>query len=340
LAPQGAAGAADFVASLDAPQRSDFLEFAGTHHVVVRALRALRLLAGDRNGLSHWIGLSLEAEQSRVDNALPHLERICRLLQAAGCPVAAIKSLYHYPDLGNDLDLYTTAEEPLVCEVMVRELRARVMPQSWGDRLAHKWNFAIPGLREWVEIHCRRLGQTGEQVGIARRLVERRVLRFVQGFTLPVPAPEERILLAVLQRMCRQFYFRICDVTNSAELVESGAVDLDELRRAAELGGIWPGTVTYLKIVSEYAGKYRGHAVELPVEVLRTARFGPEKLFLLRQFLRVPIVPQGAGLYTRQVASTARRGDVPAILRLSLLPPLAATAAVAFKVTGDDKGIW
>jgi hypothetical protein len=40
------------------------------------------------------------------------------------------------------------------------------------------------------------------------------------------------------------------------------------------------------------------------------------------------------------VTRTALRGDVPATLRLSLLPPLASLAAVAYKLTGSDKGIW
>ena len=58
------------------------------------------------------------------------------------------------------------------------------------------------------------------------------------------------------------------------------------------------------------------------------------------KFLRVPIMPNGAELYTRQITDTAIRGDVPATLRLSLLPYLASAAAVAFRITGSDKGIW
>jgi hypothetical protein len=45
-------------------------------------------------------------------------------------------------------------------------------------------------------------------------------------------------------------------------------------------------------------------------------------------------------LYTRQLTQTLFRGNVPATLRLSLLPPLASAAAVAYKITGSDKGIW
>lgn len=339
LSPENAAGAATHVAGLDAQQRLDLLELADSHHVVVRFLRSLRSLTEKDKGLAFWIGQSLQSEQERIDNALKVLERICGALQEAGCQAVVMKSLDHTPDLGNDLDMYTTADAVAVQEVF-RSLGAYIEPQSWGDRLAHKWNFKLPGLRESVEVHCQRLGQTGEHVRMARRFVDRRVPMQVGGYTFQTPAPEERILVAVLQRMYRHFYFRICDILNSAALVESGVVDFRELKRGADLGGIWPGVATYLKIVSDYVEKYRGSGINLPGDVVAQARFGGDKLFVLRRFLRIRLMPEGAGLYTQQMAQTALRGDVPAAFRLSLLPPLAATAAVAFKITGDDKGIW
>ena len=106
------------------------------------------------------------------------------------------------------------------------------------------------------------------------------------------------------------------------------------------MGAIWPGVATYLKIVCDYVREYRGSAPELPKEVLAAARFGGEVIQARGKFLRVPILPHGADLYTRQVTYTALRGDVPATLRLSLLPYLASAAAVAFRITGSDKGIW
>ena len=63
--------------------------------------------------------------------------------------------------------------------------------------------------------------------------------------TFLVPAPEERLIVATLQRMYRHFYFRVCDIVNTAALLESGELDFDELKRAADLGGIWPGVATY-----------------------------------------------------------------------------------------------
>src|SRR5207248_1198932 len=241
-------------------------------------------------------------------------------------------------------------------EVMKGRLRAEIEARSWGDRLANKWNFKVPGLRESVEIHVQRLGQTGEHTQMARRFVTRRVPKQVGGYTFLVPAPEERIIVATLQRMYRHFYFRVCDVVNTANLVNSstpaaangtaaedpgsGALDYAELERAARMGGIWPGVATYLKIASDYVARYRSGGLALPQNVLRAARFGGEKLSVRARFLRVPMMPEGATLYTQQVTSTALRGDVPATLRLSLLPPLASAAAIAYRITGSDKGIW
>jgi len=251
-----------------------------------------------------------------------------------------MKSLDHWPDLGNDLDLYTTADERRVIHIMLNRMGAHIEARSWGDRLANKWNFAIPGLPESVEVHAKRLGQTGEHTAMAKRFVARRVPKTLMNLTFLVPAPEESLIVATLQRMYRHFYFRVCDIVNTAGQLESGQLDFDELQRAANLGGIWPGVVTYLKIVCDYVREYRGSAPELPREVISAARFGGEVIFVRGKFLRVPIVPNGADLYTRQVTHVALRGDVAATLRLSLLPYLASAAAVAFRITGSDKGIW
>ena len=334
--------ALEHVASLDEHGRRDFLSLADSHHVVVRAMQALQgPAAGAGNTeLIQWSSEAVVRENARIENALKFLESIVRELNCSGCRMVVIKSLDHWPDVGNDLDLYSPAEEKLIVRVMVDKFKAHVEPRSWGDRLANKWNFSIEGLPELIEVHSQRLGQTGEHKAVAERVVRRRTPRPLGGFAFPVPAPEERIIIATLQRMYRHFYFRICDIVNTANLVETEKIDFDELRKAADLGGIWSGVATFLVIASDYAKRYRGTALELPKEVTDAARFGGDKITVRQKFLRVPIVPEGAGLYTRQVTETALRGDLTGTFRLSLLPYLASAAALAAKVTGTDKGIW
>ena len=106
------------------------------------------------------------------------------------------------------------------------------------------------------------------------------------------------------------------------------------------MGGIWPGVATYLKIVCDYVREYRGSAPELPAEVFAAARFGGEVIYVGGKFLRVPSCRTAPISTPARSLNTALRGDVPATLRLSLLPYLASAAAVALRVTGSDKGIW
>jgi len=280
----------------------------------------------------------LHLESSRISTAVEWLYAIVQSLQDCGCPVSVIKSLDHWPDLGSDLDLYTSGTPEQLIRVMRDRLQAQQEPRSWGDRLANKWNFQVPGLAELIEIHVRYLGQTGEQKLMASRVLERSVTKTVQGRAFPVPAPEERILISTLQRMYRHFYFRLCDIADIACLVGSGLVDFAELRRGAELGGIWPGVASFLVIVARYVEDHGGF-LALPDEVISSAYSPYLRVQYRGNFLRVPMRP-AAGLYGSQLLSAGRHGDLRAISRLPLLPPLAVSALVAYRLTGSDKGVW
>jgi hypothetical protein len=140
--------------------------------------------------------------------------------------------------------------------------------------------------------------------------------------------------------MYRHFYFRLCDIIDSAALVEMGNIDYSDLRFSAMKAGIWEGVATYLVIVSDYVNKYRGSGLVLPNFVHAAARFGGDDVYYAREFLRVPIMPQSAKLYGSQLAGLVRKLELENGARLSLLPWLATAALVGQKVTGSDKGIW
>ena len=336
--------AAHFVAAaecLTPAERERWLSLADSHHVVLRSLQPLRDAIPEANSeLAKWLETSLCAEQKRIAEALPYLSAICDELERAGCPTVCMKSLDHWPDLGNDLDLYTTGDQAIVHQVMKAKFGAEPEAPSWGDRLSQKSNFAVPGLKELVEVHVQRLGQTGEHTSLARRIVSRRVRLELGGAAFWVPAPEQRIIISTLQRMYRHFYARACDLVNTAQLVGSGVVDYDELQRSSQEGGIWAGVATFLTIVSDYEARYRGVGLDLPRRVTIAARFGASQVTSKNRFLRIPMFPEGAELYTFQLARTAWQGEASAAFRLSLFPGLASVAALAAKITGSDKGIW
>jgi len=328
------------IASFGPPDFGEIWGLAASHHVVMRAFPGLlRVMAAQENEWVEAVHRAMEKERARIDHALSFLFPICDALKEAG-KVIVIKSLDHWPDLGSDLDLYTNAQSADVVAIMRERFKAHLEQRSWGDRLANKWNFVIPGLPELVEVHVGRLGQTGEQVTITDSLIARSREATLGGFTFPVPAPEERLIISTLQRMYRHFYLRLCDIADTARLVESGTIDYVYLRTLARSAGLWDGLATYLVTVSGYFKSYRGEPLPLPSVVTDAARFGNELVSFRRKFLRIPIFPQAARLYATEWKRLLLNGELRSTLRLSLLPGLAAAAALEFKFTGTDKGIW
>jgi len=318
------------------------VELASSNHVIVRGLEVFLPIIRKLGNGAHveWAQEALRAEKARITNAICFLEEICSAFKEQRYDVTVIKSLDHWPDLGSDLDLYTNANPQNVIALMRRQFNAEMAPRSWGDRLACKWNFLIPGLPEAVEIHMGRLGQTGEQIEFASRLPDRSRLVVVGERTFRVPSISDRLMISTLQRMYRHFYFRLCDIVDSAELVDAGDIDYFELRSSAQDAGIWEGVATYLAIVSDYVQKHRGSGVNLPGFVRDSARFGGATVYFGRGFLRVPIMPQSASLYASQLTGLLRRRNLESTARLSLLPWLSTAAVVGQKFTGSDKGIW
>lgn len=341
--PPPAASAPDLaIAEISREEFEDMLALANSHHVVVRGFEVFHeiMCHAKDDSRAEWAATAIALERARIENAMSFLQAICDTLEAEGCSATVIKSLDHWPDLGSDLDLYTDADSADVLRLMTQRFEAQIAPRSWGDRLARKWNFVIPGLPEAVEIHMGRLGQTGEQVGIAKSLTRRARLALVGNHTFRVPATADRLMISALQRMYRHFYFRLCDIVDTARLSEAGAIDYEELRFSAKAAGIWKGVATYLAIVSDYLEHYRGKSLDLPPFVKVAARFGGDKINFSQGFLRIPILPQSAKLYGSQLTTLLLHRELKNSVRLSLLPCLATAAAVGQKITGSDKGIW
>src|SRR5579863_1079616 len=330
------------IAEINREEFDDVAALASSNHVIMRALKVFSEIAQNSGDFTRadWATTALAAEAARIDNAVSFLRKICEGFEAAGYDVTVIKSLDHWPDLGSDLDLYTNTDPDDVIRLMKQRFQAELAPRSWGDRLANKWNFNIPGLPEAVEIHMRRLGQTGEQISIASSVPTRARVIQIANQSFRVASVSDRLMISTLQRMYRHFYFRLCDIIDSASLADAGAIDYDDLRNSATAAGIWEGVATYLVIVSDYVQHYRGRGLELPPFVKSAAQFGGDKLHYRKEFLRVPILPESAALYASQLTTMLRNREFESSARLSLLPYLATAAAVGQKITGSDKGIW
>jgi Uncharacterised nucleotidyltransferase len=315
---------------------------AMTNHVIIRAFEVFEPILRSQGAVeaAELAASALRNERLRIDHALGFLERICGALEGNGCKATVIKSLDHWPDLGSDLDLYTGADPARVVQVMATEFGAKLAERSWGDRLANKWNFIVPGLPEMIEVHIGRLGQTGEQTDFTESLMSRTRIIEIGQHTFRVLAPEDRVVISTMQRMYRHFYIRLCDILDNACLLDARQVNFDDLHAVGTATGLWEGIATYLVIISQYVESYRGYGVPLPSLVSRSAKFGVGPVRFRRDFLRVPILPHSLNLYAGELKTLILQGQLRNSLRLSLLPGLATAAALEMKVTGSDKGIW
>ena len=99
---------------------------------------------------------------------------------------------------------------------------------------------------------------------------------------------------------------------------------------------------------SEAERLVRGRAVEVDGQIVEAMNqthilHAGENLLLRagkKKFLRMPIFPQAARFYASEWKRLLLNGDLQSTMRLSLLPGLAAAAALELKITGSDKGIW
>ena len=331
-----------YVFSLSKEQLRGFLKQAEMQRVLRRTLHVLKNTLP--NGGDEVTGETLDQfileERGRVKTALAYLREIAGIFEKSGHPIVVMKTLDHWPDTGSDVDLLVTADHAEVCQIFEKDLGARKQPQSWGDRLAHKFNFRVPGLAELVEVHVDCLGQTGEQKALARGILDRSVLQSYDSITFPVPVPEDRIVIATLQRMYRHYYIRLTDIVNIYDLLSDDRVDFDRLKAIADVGSVWPGVATLLTIVCQHAVRFGGDSIYLPDSVTIAARFGATRTYLDQKFVRVPLVPEAANLFWGQLIGIGRKHHFRAMMRLSLLPLLATAAFVSFRITGNDKGVW
>jgi hypothetical protein len=148
LRPASASDLFPMLTSLTPQQRQDFVELADSNHVVIRAFEVLNRVAGNRGNadVQAWAVEVLARERARIGNALNHLEKVCNALEEEGCPTVVMKTLDHWPDLGNDLDLVSTGTKAKIVNVFTKRFGGKIEARSWGDMQMELFHSRIAGV--------------------------------------------------------------------------------------------------------------------------------------------------------------------------------------------------
>src|SRR4051812_32514797 len=146
------------VSKLGREGRKRLLAVADANHVLVRACKRLAMLAGESGNheVAAWAAAAALEEEGRIIQVLPRLAEVCSELERNSIDFTVMKTFDHWPDLGRDIDAFTLSDENKVIEVLTQKFEAEVEPRSWGDCLARKRSFSIPGLGKTLEVHTAR----------------------------------------------------------------------------------------------------------------------------------------------------------------------------------------
>ncbi len=293
--------------------------------ILVRALGAM----GAEKALPAELQSVLNEERLRVASGIHVARRLATALREKGLPCVFIKTLDNYPDMGHDIDVLVEGPQDVLHEVMTSVLGGKLKRRTLSEHLSNKWNYEF-ATYPTVEIHQGRLGQVGEEARIVRPFLQwAQEVRVNGGESLPVPAPEHRLVLAMLQRVFRHFNVRVCDVVNAHRMLVREDFDWPMLGELTFECGLAKGMRHYLALIATIL-EDRGERAEFlgRAESVYGGVPRPIRVWVERGYFRFSLWRVGPSAYTSKFLSCTRQLDLGATARLLLIPMLAGLTYV------------
>lgn len=233
----------------------------------------------------------------------------------------------HFPDTGNDLDLLVLGSSAIDALLLEATPGTAVAPVLW-DRLAGASVYDLAGSGLVLDVHHGRLGIIGEHTRYPAHVVRQERAIELAGQRVPVPAPEDRLILQGMNRVYGRRHFRLGDVAATVRLVRDPGLDWGDVLRSARAVGALSGLSCYLAYVDHiYRDIYRAGLLPAAArDGLALAGWG-EPVFQNRGY-RFPALRVGRRLFWSELGSVVGARDWSAVSRLCLLPPLVAAGGL------------
>ncbi|HYG82717.1 MAG TPA: nucleotidyltransferase family protein, partial [Pyrinomonadaceae bacterium] len=220
----------------DAPARLpdtlgwDELARLGRRNVVLVRLAERLESAGERPPASFVAAVEEERRSNGEKMRLArHVSRAC---EEAGVPFILAKAFQHYPDMGDDVDLYVTGRSADVDAVVLKGLSAVAHKRSLTDRLAAARCYSVRGSKAKLDIHHGRLWAYGDHDSFIAALIKNARRVPVEGAEFDVPSPEDLLVVEATQRVYGRSCIRLAPVVNTIATLRRGALDWDYVLRA------------------------------------------------------------------------------------------------------------
>ena len=234
----------------------------------------------------------------------------------------------HFPDAGSDLDLLVLDRSTAIDALLLAATPGTPVATVLWDRLAGATAYDLAGSDLVLDVHHGRLGIIGEHTQYPGRVVRRQRMLELGGAQVPVPAPEDRLILQGMNRVYGRRKFRLGDVVATVRLVRAPALDWPDVVTTARAQGTLSGLSCYLAYVDRlYRESYGVDLIPAAVRRDLTLEGWGEPVFESRGY-RFPALRVGRRLFWSELGSVLGARDWPAVSRLCLLPPLVAAGGL------------
>jgi hypothetical protein len=288
--------------------------------------------AGER--LAESFVAAVEEERRLNEEKMRLVRHVSRACEEAKVPFILAKAFHHYPDMGDDVDLYVLGRSTEVDAVVLHGLSVVAHKRSLTDRLAAARCYTVRGSKAKLDIHHGRMWAYGEHDSFVAVLIKNARRVPVEGTEFNVPSPEDLLVVEATQRVYGRSSIRLAPVVNTIATLRGGALDWDYVLRTAQKFGALPGLSCYLTYVDQiHADTFgRGLLTEDERKALVTKGWG--RVEFAGGAYRFPHLRVARKVYLNMFGSAARSGNLKSLSRLCLTPLVAAAAVARKSVNG------
>lgn len=278
-----------------------------------------------------------ERERERARIALGVLELIAAAAARHGVPWILTKARDRLPDVGDDLDLLVGADADAADRWLLEGVAVNRHEPTLAHRLAGSTLYTVTGTSLVLDIRHGRLGHAGQHADYATQLFRNQRCVTLGGVTCAVPAPEDQLVLAGVEKVTARRTFHLCDVLHAIGTIRQrrAHIDWDYVVATARTLGIRGALSCYLHYVDDIYARLVGAGAGLldpatrrvlgppPRGLARRAEFG-------RAGFRFPALWLTGRVHAQQLVRKLVARDWTGANRLAIWP----FAAVAARLDG------
>jgi DNA-binding XRE family transcriptional regulator len=262
---------------------------------------------------------AINIERERIDRTIELMCKISNVFGDAGIDFIFMKNYQHYPDMGDDIDLFVMDHTGISDSLIIEKLGAKPFKRTLLNRIGGKTQYSIDGYPSELEIHHGRMGPMGEQTEFPYFLMKNRKRMPFQNEEMFVPSTEDQFVIQVLQRVYGRFYLRISELVYAVNCICSGTFDWDYIIETTVSIGIFDGLRYYVNCIEFIYENVMDRSLP-PVKPELFVSESTDGLRFKDFHYRLPLQTIARNVYTRKIWSDIRASRWKAAGRTCLLP--------------------